>query len=100
MIKPTVGRVVWYRPNETDAITLGVGLGRQPLAAHVAYVHSDTMVNLMVIDPNGYPRSRTSVRLMQEGLPALAGESFCEWMPYQVGQAKKHEGDKIVSSLP
>lgn len=95
MIKPTVGRVVWYQPNDADAEKLGaLAFGSsQPLAAHVAYVHSDIMVNLMVIDPNGNPHSRTSVRLVQAGELPLVGESFCEWMPYQVGQAKKHEAE-------
>lgn len=88
MIEPTCGRVVWYRPNEHDAKELGSGA--QPLAAHVAYVHGPRMVNLMVIDPNGNPHSRTSVTLLQEGDALMQGASYCEWMPYQVGQAKKH----------
>jgi len=59
MIKPTVGRVVWYRPNAHDDLYGS----DQPLAAHVAYVWSDTMVNLMVIDHNGGTHPRTSVVL-------------------------------------
>lgn len=94
MIKPSIGRVVWYQPNDADAEALGAiafGARSEPLAADIAHVHSDIMVNLMVIDPNGNPHSRTSVRLVQTDEMPLVGESFCEWMPYQVGQAKKHE---------
>ena len=84
MIKPTVGRVVWFYKYVT-------GQGHKgPLAAHVAYVHSDMRVNLMVIDENGNPRSETSVRLIQEGEEAPT-RNYCEWMPYQKGQATKTE---------
>lgn len=95
MIKPTVGRVVWFRhfkgdpgfaKNDTD----------QPLAAIVAYVWADDMVNLVVFDHNGVSWPRTSVKLVQDDIrpenrPA-PGDEFAEWMPYQIGQAKKHEG--------
>lgn len=83
MIKPTVGRVVWfykYIPSQGY---------KGPLAGHVAFVHSDTMVNLMVIDENGHPRSETSVLLVQDGQPPSG--DYCTWMPYQKGQAAKTE---------
>lgn len=82
MITPTIGRVVWYRPASHD--------GDQPLCALVTYVHSDTMVNLAVFDPNGNPFAATSVPLRQDDDPAPAG-SYAEWMPYQKGQAAKAE---------
>jgi hypothetical protein len=89
MISPTVGRVVWYRPGKHE--TVGV-MDNQPLAAHVTYVWSDTMVNLMVIDHHGHAHARTSVKLLQDGgNPALEDESYCEWMPYQKGHALKTE---------
>lgn len=88
VITPTVGRVVWYRPNELDPIRLD---SKQPLAALVTYVHSDNMVNLVVFDPNGTAAGRTSVTLVQDGDPILGGSSYCEWMPYQKGQAAKAE---------
>lgn len=88
MIKPTVGRVVWYWPAPSDSI---VGNdGSQPLAALVAHVWSDTCVNLAVFDANGSPTNRTSVLLVQEGNPR-PDSGFCEWMPYQKGQAAKTE---------
>jgi hypothetical protein len=86
MIKPTIGRVVWYsEPNRkgTD----------QSHAAIVTYVWTDRMVNLAVFDPNGVPYNRTSVKLVQaeDEVAGLVGTSYAEWMPYQIGQAKKHE---------
>jgi hypothetical protein len=84
MIKPTVGRVVWYYK-----YVKGQG-HKGPLAALVAFVHSDIFVNLAVSDENGNMRSETSVRLIQENDEAPM-QDYCGWMPYQVGQAKKTE---------
>jgi len=91
MIQPTIGRVVWYSPAASERIP-----GQpddQMFAAHVTYVWNDRMVNLMAITANGTPFGVTSVTLVQEG-DANPIERFCMWMPYQVGQAKKHEAEK------
>lgn len=89
MIKPTVGRVVWFHPNGSSPANDGV----QPLAALVAYVWGDAMVNIAGFDSNGLPFSRTSVMLVQDDSPATnpGGAPWCEWMPYQKGQAAKTE---------
>ena len=86
MIKPTIGRIVWFRP-------AGHAADAQPLAAIIAHVWSDTCVNLAVFSPNGQPMANppTSVLLLQEGNERPTGGNFCEWMPYQIGQAKKAE---------
>lgn len=90
-IKPTVGRVVWYHPSPNTGEAGFSSYSGQPHAAIVAYVHSDTMLNLTVSDHNGTPHSRTSVQLVQEGdTPPTIGH-WCEWMPYQKGQAAKTE---------
>jgi hypothetical protein len=81
MIKPTIGRVVWFWPPTVTAAT-------QPEAALIAWVHSDTMVNLAVFDANGVAYNRTSVHLYQGGVNRPEGD-YCEWMPYQIGQAAK-----------
>lgn len=88
IIKPTVGRVVWFHPGA--AFTGKVHENATPLAATVAYVWGDRMVNLSVTDHNGAVWPVTSVTLVQEGDQAPNGH-WCEWMPYQVGQAKKHD---------
>lgn len=94
MIKPTVGRVVWFCPSHGDPLHSFVfshGDGRSiRLAAIVAWVHSDRMVNLAIFDPSGVAQARTSVPLLQDGDPP-SPYSFCEWMPYQKGQAAKTE---------
>lgn len=92
-IKPTVGRVVWFTPPRNSAesgFSAQSGFmvyGGQPMAAIIAYVWSDDMVNLHVIDHIGVGHSRTSVPMMQENEPKPDGY-YCEWMPYQIGQAK------------
>lgn len=95
IITPTVGRVVWFHPYKGDKIDFST----QPLAALVTYVHSDTMVNLVVFDSNGNSHSRTSVYLMQSnGLAPCEGDMYCEWMPYQKGQAAKTEALEAKAS--
>ena len=80
MIKPTVGRVVLF---------VGSNGGEQ-CAAIVAHVWSDTCVNLAFFDANGVAGNATSVPLVQEGMEKPAFY-YCEWMPYQKGQAAKTE---------
>jgi hypothetical protein len=83
VIKPTEGRVVWY--------WLAAGTPQtKPLAAIVAGVKSDSVVNLSVFDFEGNQRGETDVPLIQEG-DKRPTTHFCEWMPYQKGQAAKTE---------
>ena len=84
MIKPTVGRVVWFRHPQMLPY-------HQPYAALVTFVHSDEYVNLIVFDPNGKPFGADSIQLLQEGQEKPEKKNYAEWMPYQIGQAKKHE---------
>lgn len=82
MIEPTVGRVVLYRD---DTMAFG-----EWLAAIVVKVWGPRMVNLAVFTDMGAVRSETSVTLRQPEDETLGGR-WCEWMPYQVGQAAKTE---------
>lgn len=92
MIKPTVGRVVWYHPSMDFAPDASLRFDPyHPLAAIVAYVFSDRLVNLMILNQDGIPQNRTKVRLVQEGESGPQEGGFCEWMPYQKGQAAKAE---------
>lgn len=88
MIKPSIGRVVWYHPSQ-DQLIKGEPTG-QPCAAIVTYVWGDRMVNLTVMTPNGAAYGVTSVDLVQDG-DATPNGRYCEWMPYQKGQAAKSE---------
>jgi len=84
MIKPTIGRVVWYWDDVTRQ--------SQPNPALICYVHSDTMINLAVFDPNGVALSKTSVYLYSgDANVERPAHHFAEWMPYQKGQAAKTE---------
>lgn len=89
-IVPTIGRIVWYRAYESDdfAGAAESRTGGQACAAIVTHVWSDTCVNLAVFDANGGTHSRTSVLLVQPGSD-VPGSGYCEWMPYQIGQAAK-----------
>jgi len=86
MIKPSIGRVVWF----TESQAARKANNGQPFAAIVTYVHSDSLVNLAVFDANGGCIPKTSVFLHQpeDDTPQ---NYYCEWMPYQVGQAAKTE---------
>jgi hypothetical protein len=89
MIKPTIGRVVWFTPSRGTACSdFTHHSGDQPHAAMVVYVWSVNLVNLVVYDHDGKPHSRTSVPLVQEGEPKPDGGYYASWMPFQVGQAK------------
>lgn len=91
MISPTPGRIVWFHPTNSPHDRLGMFGTGEPLAAIVARVWSDTMVNLAVFDPNGEAHSRTSIYLKQDGgREPSPGEPYAEWMPYQKGQAAKY----------
>lgn len=86
VIEPTIGRIVWFWRNPEAMESPGA----QPWAAIVTYVHSDHLVNLATFDPEGGILCETSVVLLQEGDAIPDQSAFCQWMPYQIGQAKKH----------
>lgn len=85
MIKPTVGRVVWFHPPTGERYD-----EHQPLAAIVTYIWNDRMVNLIAFTQNGDTYSSTSVKLLQDDDAPAGADRWAEWMPYQIGQAKKH----------
>lgn len=87
MIKPTRGRVVLFTPSAVDIMMAG----GEPLAAIIAHVHSESVINLTVFDGFGRVHARPSVTLLKEGEVAAPGSAFAEWMPYQKGQAAKTE---------
>jgi hypothetical protein len=88
VIKPTVGRVVWYFPGPTDQMYDPSYV--EPRSASIARVWDDNLVNLRVDDQHGTPVSRMKVPLFQEVAkdnPPKA--SYCTWMPYQKETAAK-----------
>lgn len=92
MIKPSIGRIVWYQPHDDEDMVRH----DQPHAAIVVSVLDDEHVNLAMFDANGVARTRGGVFLFGgEGDRPKA--PFAEWMPFQLGQAKAQEADKKVS---
>lgn len=97
MIKPTVGRKVWYRPSKTDltgpvpmSVCGSVQAGNeQPLDATIIAVWGDRCVNVLVTDIVGKRFPVLSVTLVQEGDITPDGGRYVEWMPYQQAQANK-----------
>jgi len=90
MIKPTVGRVVWFTPSSVHPVPDFLSIDpKQPCNASVAYVWNDRMVNLTVSDHYGKSFNMTSVQLLQDDDAAPANGYFCSWMPYQAGQAAR-----------
>ena len=80
-IVPTIGRVVLFTKDYYQD---------QKFAALIAHVWSDSCVNLAYFDANGCACNATSVLLVQDGNP-MPDCYYCEWMPYQKGQAAKTE---------
>lgn len=101
-ISPSVGRIVWYWPSQ-DEINAGriayESQSMQPLAAQVAFVHSDRMVNLSVVDHCGNQFRRTSVQLVQPGdeEPLSSQTAYASWMPYQIAVAQIEPTEEPVA---
>ena len=87
MILPTVGRVVWFTPSRLTGDDGFTHIdSRKPLAAIVAHVFNDALVNLSVLDSNGTPfksnqrpasagrrgQARTRLFLRVDALPGRA----------------------------
>ena len=82
MIKPTVGRVVWFWSNGYKGVYSDDDT--QPMAATIAYVHNDHCVNLSIVDHIGKQISLSNITLLQgdEGYKPFA--PYAEWTPYQL----------------
>ena len=99
MIEPTNGRIVWYTPYESELQQpFGITIQRDkdgkiiPLSAQVCAVWGPRMVNLLVTDANGKTFAVTSRKLLQDDDKGPEFGGYCEWMPYQKGQAAKAAG--------
>ena len=96
VIKPEPSRHVHFIPT-SDSSGDGVFQPGVPHAAIIACVHSDRMVNLLVIDRNGRPVSRTSVPLVQPGDVEPVGYDYCRWMPYTLTtEAKRQQQEETA----
>jgi hypothetical protein len=94
MIKPTVGRPVWYYPP-------GRLLHDQPLAAVIVHIFNDRMVNLAIFLRNGNAMvdPPTSIPLLQDGDEnPPTGMGYCTWMPYQIAKASEGNVETAASA--
>jgi hypothetical protein len=83
MIPPTVGRVIWFRP-------IGARGGEQPLSASIAHVNHDGTINIGYFSPIGQACAAVGIEIW-DGESERPTGAYCEWMPYQKGQAQKTE---------
>lgn len=96
IIKPTIGRRVWFRCNDSFAKEKGIYRidDVQAMDAGIVYVHGDAMVNLIVTDHIGNTHAINSVALVDEA-DGNSHAMWCEWMPYQ-----KEQGKTVKSTDP
>lgn len=89
MIKPTVGRIVWYRAHR----------GAETQAAIVTRAsEKGTHVDLTVFPALAATETFASVVLLQDDEAPPPIGHFCEWMPYQKGQAARADHlEKLVA---
>jgi len=89
MIEPTVGRVVWFWISEGPPRFCHLER-QQPFAATIAYVIGPGCITISVVDHAGQQWGFENVPLWN-GEGERPADRFCEWMPYQKGQAAKTE---------
>lgn len=93
-IEPTIGRVVHYYhrdPAHDDPETEAPIIG--PQTALLCGINEDGTINVCHFDDQGNARPATNILLIQDedGEPDEETLSWCEWMPFQKGQAQKTE---------
>jgi hypothetical protein len=79
MIRPTIGRIVYFHADNEA----------HEEAAVVVDVLGDNRVNLTVFSHDGEARAECAVRLVQpeeDDIPPHVAP-YCRWMPYQVKKA-------------
>lgn len=105
LIKPTIGRRIWFWPGQVDLLTaapMRQVAPEQPFDAGIIYVYGDTCVNLQITDHQGGIWFRERVSILLEGEDQHPGNPYgvAQWMHYQVGQAAREAeraSEKAVS---
>ncbi len=91
IIKPTVGRIVYYFNNSDPT----------PKAAIITAIHSDNCIDAVVFNENNnlLVSLASFIKLVQpEGERPQEGK-FCEWMPYQIKKPTGTEsGEKAIGT--
>jgi hypothetical protein len=93
IIRPTIGRVVLFRPDAETAAKLNMIdkdlATAQPMTAQIVYVHDDYKVNIAGFDQYGHPFSGVNVALLTGNEAELPAGPYVYWMDYQLAQALK-----------
>lgn len=99
VIVPTIGRKIWLWLSGEDRLSYeqqrASGIDHpsvQPMDASICQTFSDHMISVTAAGREGYIESHQVVELIQAGEPwdEHTGK-HCQWMPYQVSAAAKHE---------
>lgn len=96
LINPTIGRKVWFWPQQED---LDEGMKQfgadsyepQPFDATIVYVHGSSLVNLHVLDHQGNAWKFENVILLEGLRPYEFPVRCAAWMPYQLDQAQRQQ---------
>lgn len=80
MIKPTVGRIVWYHWSREAKDTV-------PVAAIITGVVDDATVHLCLFLPGRAPMPVSTVILIQAGQEPPINATYCEWPARQTEAA-------------
>jgi len=108
VIKPTIGRRLWFWPNGVKFLSNGAALSvihpaegqaQQPLDAGVVFVSNDRLLNLDVTDHYGHHHQATSVPLLQDDDPVPTSGAYATWMDYQKQQAETAPAAPASSGL-
>lgn len=87
MITPTIGRKIWFWPNQTNTACYTVLDAAQAFDASVVFVAADDRVHIAFFDHTGVPFIRHDVPILQDDKPLPVGTCYCTWMPYQQSAA-------------
>ncbi len=109
VIKPTVGRKVWYHPSKHDvvgSVPMMTAGNDVPLDALIIAVWGDRMISVLVTDITGRQIPVLSVDLLQPGdEPRKDADGnvigrYCEWMPDQNAQHAKQAELEAQVAVP
>jgi hypothetical protein len=89
MMKPTIGRKVWYWPFPHER-AFGTD---QPFDATVCFVRGDRAIDVAINNEFGNAIHGRPCTLVAPGETAAPGE--CSWMPYQIGQAQQQTDSAV-----
>ena len=95
IIRPSIGRVVLFRPDAAFVAAKGLSMidtnleDAQPLSAQIVYVHDDYTINLGGFDQYGYLFTATRVPLLTGNETEAPVGPYAHWMNHQLTQALK-----------